>query len=250
METQEIEFDESEHKYKRNGKLYISVNEFIKNKFSKFDPEKKSKEVANKLFRKYKKEVGKENEHDFKVQLMEYNKNKWLLAKNRGTSVHKVIDKYLKGDKDVEPAFQEVIDSVQTFMDEFGLVIYKSEYRVFDDDMQMAGTIDAVFYCPKRDCYIIVDWKFIDELTSIGRKCKNEPFVGIPDCKFSKYSIQLLLYKYMFEKRTSFMVRDCHIVFPTKDGVPYKVFDINKYDINKIVQYRIEEVKSQVNNFG
>lgn len=241
MEDQDFKFVEESHQYFRKGIEYTSVSTYIKNKFSHFDADKVSKDISNRVYSVLKDDVGKDNKEEFKAFVSERTKEKFIEAQRRGVRVHDAIDKFLKG-KGIIEEYKEAIDSVQEFMDMYGLTIYESEMRLYDDDTMMAGTIDAVFYNAKGDYYVIVDWKYIDKLTMYGRKCRNKPFVGILECKFAKYSLQLQFYKYMFEKRTGFKVRMCLIVVPSKAPIGWCTYDINTYDMEKIISYRIKEI--------
>jgi len=74
--------------------------------------------------------------------------------------------------------------------------------------MLYAGTIDALMYNTKKDCYSIIDWKTSKKFDTGNQYSKymKDPFGHVVACNTSEYSLQLSLYKYILEKYTSIRI--------------------------------------------
>ena len=62
----------------------------------------------------------------------------------------------------------------------------------------VTGRLDAVFYHPGRNKYLIVDWKTTDSIKMHAMRAKKMkgPAFHYEECDMSKYSIQLFIYKH------------------------------------------------------
>lgn len=100
------------------------------------------------------------------------------------------------------------------------LEIYWSEHLLADVSLRLAGSADALFRIKSRPgWYYIVDWKTcrtilkhgIDDCFKVDGKCQPKPdqvctrymkhpiLSHLEKCNYNKYSIQLSLYRYLFE---------------------------------------------------
>lgn len=95
------------------------------------------------------------------------------------------------------------------------LELAASEYIVYDEESEVAGTIDAVFWANKEKReVIIVDWKTCSNLSLYGIKVKNEssPFFGMSKTKLDKYFCQLHVYTKILSRNYKVKVVASYIV--------------------------------------
>lgn len=74
------------------------------------------------------------------------------------------------------------------------------EYKIGDRDLMLTGTFDRLYFNEETNMYEIHDFKTdkkIETKSKFGNKFK---IFDIPDCEFSKYSLQTSLYKHIIEK--------------------------------------------------
>lgn len=134
-------------------------------------------------------------------------------AANGGTRVHNALENYSKhgiiSDEDKE--FEEAIKSV--------ISEYKSYYKcheeicLYDKEYRLAGTTDKICVISRKsDSDVdLADYKTNTahgiEFFSRYNKWMYEPISHLQDCNYNKYSIQMSLYAYFFEKLTGRRVR-------------------------------------------
>ena len=121
--------------------------------------------------------------------------NKWAMAsreaREMGTILHQQIEcfyKYGMYPETITPEFNQFINFAQDHPD---WLLVASEHRVHND--WVAGTIDAVFDTPEG--YILVDWKRAKSIDYAGVDQGRDVMKHVADCNYSKYSLQLSLYK-------------------------------------------------------
>lgn len=161
---------------------------------------------------------------------------RWDRLRENGNLVHKLIENYfMKSEMSDNPFFMGFME----FLKDSKFEIIRYEWKIFDETLLLGGTIDAVFLVGNN--LIIVDWKTSeDELTTIKIKCGTEPFEFIPNCKYNHYSIQVSLYRYILETKYNLIIRRCKLVRLLEYS--YQLLDINRVDMDKIVQHRVNEV--------
>ena len=87
--------------------------------------------------------------------------------------------------------------------------------------MLYVGTIDALMYNTKLNCYSIIDWKTSKrfDTTNHFEKYMKAPFDNVLHCNTAEYSLQLSLYKYILEKHTSIRIGEMVLFqLPNKDN--------------------------------
>ncbi len=122
-----------------------------------------------------------------------------------GTELHLDIEQYF--DKKIINDKKEFQHFLRLFEKVENLELYRTEWRIFDDILMLAGTADTIF--KKRDgTFVIYDWKRSKEIKQWGHpdyytnetqkgigKCKD-----IEDCNHQHYCLQLNLYKRILEE--------------------------------------------------
>ena len=99
-------------------------------------------------------------------------------------------------------------------------IAYRTEWQVYADDEDIAGSIDYVAERPDGS-KVIVDWKrtrrprLSDE--AFG-KLMQGPLCGVPDCTLWHYRLQLNLYRFILEKYYGLTVSCMYIVGTNPDN--------------------------------
>lgn len=203
-----LAFDEKSHTYKTDRCPYFkSVTSLISSLFGKFDSDKVIKKMMD---------SPKWPRSEYFGMTAAQIKRRWsesgFKSRTAGTSMHEQIEKYFVEDEmemdDDDVALKQFLDWDETKQ----LEIYRTEWRVFDDDLKLAGTIDAVFRKPNGK-FVLVDWKRCKEIRLNNKfdKAKDQRISHLPDCNFVKYSIQLNIYARILEVY-GIDVEECYIV--------------------------------------
>ena len=202
-----ISFDEAEHNYFIDGqKAKFSVTEIIDKFFPEFDS-------AYWAERKATKKLIQDNvEYDSEVlqatikQILEGWEKKRIEAASKGTILHEKIEDFYneKYHKYYPPEF----DFFKNFHNKYKkLKPYRTEWRIFDDSLSLAGTVDMVYQKENGELFIF-DWKrtskLIDQNNQPILKDFNYGLGGlshIADNSFNRYALQQNVYKFILEKR-------------------------------------------------
>lgn len=117
---------------------------------------------------------------------------------------------------------------------------FRTEWIIFDEDVNLAGCIDAVFWRIQQRTgqpeYLVVDWKTASSPIEYGSKKTMAfyPINNLQDTKLTQYSLQLCLYSYILETKYNMNVTDIQIiVFYEKKA---EMIPAIRIDIAKILQ--------------
>tara|TARA_A100000171_G_C2140531_1_gene155412 strand:- start:14256 stop:16169 length:1914 start_codon:yes stop_codon:yes gene_type:complete len=155
--------------------------------------------------------------------------DKGKIARDKGTLLHEQIENYYLGIDYIET---EEFDQFRDFLnDHIDLKPYRSEWRIFDDTLNIAGTIDLIVTNgTKHDIY---DWKRSKKVVNTfdGQPTEQNQWqqgVGglshIDDTSYNRYCLQQSLYKYILEKNYNFEIGNMYLIvmYPENDNY-YKV---------------------------
>lgn len=240
-----IQLLEETHTYIVDGELcepaYVSVTIFIKDFFTPFDPDfvidrmmQSRRWRTSEYFGMTRKEI----------------KDVWDKARTDGNAVHKAAEHVLngKGHLNIESGAANVhareLELLDGFMQERlseGWEVYRSEWRIFDEEVRIAGTVDAVFRLPPlpgangsdgeggRVRVAVYDWKRSknirrENLWQYGKA----PLGHLGDCNFNHYALQLYWYKRILEEKYALAVEELGIInlYPD-DASPQERFIIS-----------------------
>lgn len=247
VETQkEIFLNEETHTYflRENQSIkFISATTLLKQYFSSF--EDKLYLIEYNLMLKWNlKDITRKSEQGL-AMLAEINQNKpfyleefrrekmpaireeWDKKRQFGIEMHKKIELFYT--KNEDPGDLPVDFYVfNRKLKRDGFEPFQFEYRIYDMDSKVAGTVDALFRNKKTGKIKIIDWKFISSMTFNSKNKAKPPCDNVSDTKFGLYSMQLSLYKYILEKNYGFEIEDAIIIqFSTKQNLKlfeYKTF--------------------------
>jgi len=109
------------------------------------------------------------------------------------------------------------------------LVPFRTEWMIYDEDVQMAGSIDMVYVNPADGSLSIYDWKRSKEITktnSFGRFASNPLIAHLPDTNYWHYALQLNTYKTILERKYGVRVKDLHLVRLHPDNNPDDTYEL------------------------
>lgn len=227
VNDQHISFDEKSHTYTIDeDSSYTSVTTFIGKHFPKFDADavvKKMMESPNWPESKY------------------YGKKRWEIieewdkvgyeARILGTRLHKMIEDYYDG-KDITYDNSDI--DFQYFINYNNCVKiepYRSEWRIYDKRLKLAGSIDMVYKYPNNELSI-VDWKRSKEIKTENKwqNASTECISHLPDANFWKYSLQLNCYRKILERNYNVVVKEMSIVVFHPENNDYEAYEISFMD--------------------
>jgi ATP-dependent exoDNAse (exonuclease V) beta subunit len=185
-----LEHDTHTYTNTENGDVYTSVTTLIGAYKKKFDSDKWSKVVA-----------------DRQGTTQEQILNKWseitTTAQARGTSVHLVMENYVKFNK-IEKGYENLVDSfvkktVGIMKPDSNIL---SEELLYSHEYKLAGTADLVV--ENDDIFYILDFKTNKKFNFVNKYNEYfyEPIDYLQQCEFTTYTIQLSIYAWMHEQLT------------------------------------------------
>lgn len=211
-----LSFDEEAHTYHALGRELVSVTTLIDSVFPQFDAVYWSERKAPAL--------GVTPE-----QLRAQWEAKAERSRTLGTAMHARIEQYYLG-WDQGPD-GDGYDLFLQFASRYELRPYRTEWRVFDEDLGVAGTLDFL----ERDAqgrFNIYDWKRSTSLVSDGSLVRENrfgqtglgPAERIPDTSYWHYALQLSTYRYILARKYGIEAQNLRLgVFHPSYGCPYVV---------------------------
>ena len=103
------------------------------------------------------------------------------------------------------------------------LIPYRTEMLVYDEELQLAGSIDMIFQCSDGN-YEIYDWKRSKEIvknSKWNKWSKNSIISHLPDTNYWHYALQLNIYKAILIKKYGMTVTNLYLVSLHPDNKAY-----------------------------
>ena len=179
-------------------------------------------------------------------------KEKWRLqgteSANLGTWTHHLIELFLNGE--IVRYHNKEIELFLKFLATLNhCVSYRTEWRVFAEDLKLAGSIDFVAKA-EDETMIIIDWKRSKDL---GAKYDNNyenmlpPLHNLPDCKGIHYRLQLNVYRYILEKYYGFRVSSMLVVsvHPDYDKPFVDIVPRMEEAVNALIDYQYSRIQNE-----
>ena len=233
-----IHFVDSTHTYTFNGEKFISVTTWISSLFNEFDIEAVIQGMM---------QSKKWNEkHVYFGKTKDEIKNIWKLknteAIKQGVILHQNIEDYLNRipieNNSIE--YQYFMNFVRDHTD---MEIYRTEWKIYDEDLKLAGTIDM---CSRNSdgSLTLYDWKrsrSIKRNNNFHQYCIVESLKYLQDTNFNHYTLQLNLYRYILEKKYHMRIKNMFIVClhpdnKNNDYLLYRIPTMQK-EIDKIIDF-------------
>lgn len=184
---------------------------------------------------------------------------KGTFAGQAGTFLHKQIEDYLNGKQPQSLTCTVSYDGTYirrrkqvdiscewryflAFSSYVAYTPFRTEWRVYDADAAMAGTIDLL--CSRHDgTYEIYDWKRSNKINPSERNQWASGLNGLEhltDTTYMHYCLQQNLYRYMLEKNYGMTVSRMTLVVLHPDLPTYRLVSIPRMDseVETIVRYK------------
>ena len=204
----QLTFVEDTHTYTVNGETYGSVTAWTKQHFQPFDAD----EVIRKMMASSRWPQSKY--HGMEPDVIKASwKDLGDQESAKGTKLHADIEDFYNGheirNESVEWGYFQ-----QFLKDHKHLTPYRSEWRVWDENLKIAGTIDMVFLDPKTGQVCIYDWKRSKEIKTSNRyqRAQTPELSHMDDCNYSHYTLQLNLYKFILERNYGLHVQEMYLI--------------------------------------
>ncbi|MAD59597.1 MAG: hypothetical protein CMB81_04610 [Flammeovirgaceae bacterium] len=230
-----VKFNEKNHSYMIDSKnKAISVTQLIQKFFPKFDKEF----WANKESIK----TGKS-----KSDILKGWEDLGEKARNLGTELHEQIEKYYNKLEYIKSRELEKFFSFHTKHIENKYKPYRTEWRVFDEDKNIAGTIDMVYEKDNGELFIF-DWKRSKKIiNSDGSVEKKNPFENgleglshLPSSDYVKYCLQQNIYKSILEKKYEKKISSMNLLILHPHFENYHIVQVE--DFKNETQYLLESI--------
>jgi hypothetical protein len=228
LKIRNIHFEEINHKYTllNDPSLgFISCTEFVESFFEPFEP----KRIANKLVN---------NIPKYQDRTVDSLIKEWEKAAQDGTAVHKEMEAYINSN--IVPNSSKGLQGIEWFKkyDNNSSFDYLTEVIIYNKQLGIAGTIDLLSYNPIRNTYSIIDWKTnkkIDKNSYNGKTGIKPPSYGLMDCKYTLYSLQISLYRYILENNYGLNVEKLFLIHLLE-------YDYNEYQCD----YMLDNIKQML----
>ena len=257
-EDGKVSFEEGEHRYYDKDGDYTSVTTLLKEHFEAFDADRIAKLKAdNAKRRNHKKYKNNETitELDKKEATQKYWKQQWKEAAEHGTRVHNALEnninkvpqfgglpetrdqkKYEQGILFMEWFFKEHLKAKN--------VKHYTEVLIYNKELMTAGQIDLMSVVDGKT--YLLDWKSsrkIDMVAYKNKKGLTETTKHLADCNYTKYSLQLGIYKKLLELKGK-ELEDCFIIhLMEEDYQTYKIKDLKETVDDLLELRRLELIK-------
>ncbi len=204
-----IQFDASKHVYTVKGRSdYTSVTTWVGSLFPSFDPDLViTKMMASKKWPRspY---FGKTRRH-----IKEQWKNTGGKAALAGTAMHDTIEQFYNN-LEIEIDCLE-LEYFMDFEKAIGgqMTPYRTEWRVWDSDLRIAGTVDMVFENPDQTLSLY-DWKRCKLIKKDNpwESASVSCIAHLPNSNYWHYALQLNMYKFILEKNYNKKVKEMVLV--------------------------------------
>ncbi len=218
-----IAFDEGPHVYYVKGETgYTSVTAVVHENFEHFD----ALGVATTMVQRadFKKAARYAQYHTMAAEATTQEELVATIIKSwddngreqaaHGTAMHRFIELTLNGipTPAVDCVERQHYQEYAKQQAAAGLVPYRTEWMLWDEELKITGSIDAIYYKPSMGTYHMVDWKRSKEIKWFGFKKGRGLCSHLQDCNFVHYTLQLNTYKYLLEKNYNLQIADMHIV--------------------------------------
>ena len=194
-----IKFDEKPHIYYVDGKaVNISVTGWIHSHFPSFDADK----IIDKMMKSKKWKPGHKYFGMSKEEIKKLWSDNGKEASSAGTKLHYDIECFYNSlpVQNHSKEYQQFLEFHKSIGSQ--LKPYRTEWTVFDEDIQISGSIDMVF---EDACgnLLIYDWKRSKEIkkTNFFESATTECISHLPNSNFWHYSLQLNTYKAILERK-------------------------------------------------
>jgi CRISPR/Cas system-associated exonuclease Cas4 (RecB family) len=147
-----------------------------------------------------------------------------------GSELHKNIENFYNGIKcnNTNADFLQFTSFADYAKDVLEIEPYRTEWKVYDDDFKLSGTIDMIFR-NKNDhsVFYLYDWK----------RSKKQS-----DKDSYRYVAQLNLYKFILERNYGIKIDKMYLVYFHPSNIKYRIAYVAEKKINKYLQLAKDDI--------
>jgi len=238
-----IKFDEKPHIYYVDGKpMDISVTKWVHGHFPHFDADK----IIDKMMKSKKWRQGHKYFGMTKKEIKKQWSDNGKQASNAGTALHNDIECFYNSIP-VQNTSKEYLQFLE-FHKEIGsqLKPYRTEWTVFDEDLQISGSIDMLFEDADGNL-VIYDWKRSKGIkkTNFFESARTECINHFPNSNFWHYCLQLNTYKAILERKYGKKVTGMFLVslHPIQDTWKRITVPVLQDEMSDLLELRIQTLQ-------
>ena len=214
----QINFDAQSHSYTVDSQALISVTSLLGQYKKPFDTQ-------------YWAQI-KATQRDVALQIvLDEWETKAQQSQIRGNALHHYLEMSLTptvdGEKICANDYQSPLKNLaDKFLNDIQgkMTAIKSEFRVGDLDLRIAGTVDQLFFNHKSQQLEIWDWKSNQKIAQESRYSLIGGLEHLADCELTVYSLQLEMYRYLLRHNCQLQLGNCYIAWFNENNSDYKVF--------------------------
>ena len=260
-----IQFFEEGHIYDVDGRRdFVSCTTFVHHFFEEFDADA----VVEKMITRDMGFRGEPMSSDYVMRTGKYKgmtakdiktfwANKGALASRDGTLMHACIEFFYNDWMDQFPYAHppEFTDRFTVFQREVvesrGWIPYRTEWFVFDEDHELAGSIDMLYQVDPKDPnrLMIYDWKRSTKLSEKTNRYRtmHPPLDHLPDTNYWHYAMQLNIYRHILETKYGKTIEGMYLVGihpELPEGMVYQEESVPflRVETEGVFERRMEEV--------
>lgn len=218
LESEPITMEESSHTYYYDGfderQTFMSQSAVVELLQKPFDEEKMSLRCS------------RNPEHEYYGYPPEEIKTLWreknLKSRIYGSSFHNYVEDDLLGKEGlIENGIESIVTAYHDFKDKLlsKLTFVHAENLICHPDYQVAGTYDYMGLY--KDQLFMLDWKTNSKFNCFGGYKFKPPFSNLANDKWTLYSLQAAIYKFIIEDRYGLELPHARIVW-FKDQLTHK----------------------------
>jgi hypothetical protein len=269
----DVLFEPEEHKYevKQDSHPYMSVTTWNSSNFSNFETD----EIITKMMASKRWKPG----HKYWGLTVDRIKDMWRITRDTagslGECLHKLIEKFMNRPTGVtvnhklllyasmldDPFEAKVADEcgirtewnyfIQYIVDNPEMVPFRTEWRIYHEELKLCGTMDMVYLNPDGTLSIF-DWKRSKEMkqfepiANFRTFCTTPGLEHLPDLNYWHYVLQLNMYKMILEQRYDKVVSAmCLVRLHANSEKGYEIFVLPTIteEIKSLISRRLFQLK-------
>ena len=146
-----------------------------------------------------------------------------------GSKLHQDIDYFYNGMKcnNTNPDFLQFMNFAEYANNVLDIEPYRTEWKVYDDDFKLSGTIDMIFR-KKNDpsIFYLYDWKRSKKQSDQDNN--------------TRYIVQLNLYKFILERNYGIKINKMYLAYFHPSNINYKIYYVAEKKVTKYLNLAME----------
>lgn len=234
-----IEFDPEPHQYYIDGSPARSVSSIIDEFFPVFNPQQAAEKYLN----------NRGLDLSGKAELIDQWNQKGKLSRDRGTRLHSLIEHYFANGKlPNEDELKSELNLFNRFLNDYtGTNPVRTEWRIFDERVRVAGTIDMLSD-NRNGTYDMYDWKRSKKVVDMnGLPITENPYQSgfgqlskLADTSYNRYCLQQSIYKFILESTYGLKIGNMNLIVLHPIYQTYHKVEVPYWE--KAVRYILDHV--------